>query len=177
MGVCILNKLIALPTKETLDLLQTVFATAPFLISWDNVCVELASSHEPIQAKDHSHYRALSGALGVWYDSAVGHSNLLLPLIPSPEMVERNAAFDDPWGRLRFLPYLNLAQDPIMRRERKAFINSLASRFVDFPLMLTFHNEVVIEVDGATPPQADFYSDYSTRGQVPVQVFTDITRR
>ena len=167
-----MNKLLALPTKDTLDILKTVFASAPFPINWEALCLQIGTSTEPIQPKAQSYYRALTGAMNVWYESTTGKSHLLLPLIPSPELVARNEEVGDAWGR-KFIPYVNVVEDPIMRRERKAFINSVASRFVDFPLMLAFHNEVVLYDEADVPDQMDFYMDYSSRGQLPTQLFTD----
>lgn len=168
-----MNKLFALPTPSTIDMLQTVFATSMINIHWDALCVEIGSSEELISADPDSEYRAVTGPLGVWYDSATARSYLLLPLYPSPEMVARHEEIGDAWGRL-FVPYMVITVDPVLRRERKAFINSVSSRFVDFPLMLTFHNETVVTDNSTVPDQQDFYADFLAKGQVPDKLFIDI---
>ena len=99
---------------------------------------------------------------------------MLLPLIPSPELVGRHNEVGDGWGR-NFFPYMVLIEDPIQRRERKAFLNSIATRFVDFPAVLTFHNEIVVESNEELPPNAEFYADYAKHGQMPTRLFNDIT--
>ena len=169
-----MNRLIVLPTKETLDALQTIFAASPFTINWDALCMEIGSSEQHIVPKDHSHYRAITGTMNTWYEAASGRSHLMLPLIPSPELVARNEEVGDGWGRV-FFPYMVLVEDPIMRRERKAFLNSIATRFVDFPMTLAFHNEIVLVSDDELPPHAEFYADYAKHGQMHQRVFTDIT--
>lgn len=173
MGICILNRLLVLPTKETLDLLQTIFSASPFTIHWDTLCVEIGSSEGPIIPRDHSYYRAITGNMRTWYEAASGKSHLLLPLIPSPEMVSRHEEVGDGWGR-EFFPYMALIEDPIQRRERKAFLNSIATRFVDFPAVLTFHNEIVVSSNDELPPHAEFYADHAKHGQTPTSLFNDL---
>lgn len=168
-----MNKIFLLPTQETLDMLQVVFATSPIFINWDALGMELGTSANPVELKD-GEYRALTGAMDVWYDAATSRSHLLLTLIPSNEMVARHEEIGDAWGRT-FLPYLNMCEDPVMRRARKAFINSVSTRFVDFPLMLTFHNETLLVDDSTEPAHAEFYENYERRGQMPEKLFTDIT--
>lgn len=172
MGICILNKLIVFPTKETLDSLKTVFTSAPFLVHWDRICLILASSRDPIKVNPKGYYKALTGSMNIWYETLSGKSNLLLPIIPSPEMVDRHNEVGDAWSR-NFVPYVNVLEDPIIRRERKAFINSVASSLVDMPMVLAFHNEIVVESTSIVPDQMDFYEDVVNRGQVPVQIYSD----
>jgi hypothetical protein len=168
-----MNKIFLLPTSETLDMLQVVFGASPILINWDALGMELGTSVDPVDLKD-GEYRALTGPMNIWYDSATSRSHLLLTLIPSEEMVARHDEIGDAWGR-KFVPYLNMCEDPLMRRDRKAFLNSISTRFVDFPLMLTFHNETLVVDDSTEPAHADFYADYHSRGQVPLKLFTDIS--
>lgn len=151
-------------------MLQTVFSGASFQINWDSLCVELGSSEEILTPKD-GEYRALTGAMGVWYDQATAISYLLLPLIPSPEMSARHEEIGDAWGRT-FLPFMTLLPDPLLRRERRAFLNSVSTRLVDYPLMLTFHNETVVTDNSVVPSHQDFYADYS---KIPVQLFIENT--
>jgi hypothetical protein len=174
MGICILNKLFALPTQSTLDMLQTVFSGSSFSVDWDRLSVEIGSSKDLIVPKEDIEYRAVTGSMGVWYDSAKGTSFLILPIYPSPEMVERAEEVGDAWGRA-FVPFINLLEDPVLRRERRAFINSVSTRLVDYPLMLVFHNEVVVSDSAIAPDNNDFYLSYMATGQVPVQLFLQAT--
>ena len=174
MGIWILNKLFVLPTQSTLDMLQTIFSGASFTINWDRLAVEIGSSKDLIVAKEDVEYRAITGEMGVWYDSAQGSSFLVLPIIPSPEMAQRNAEVGDAWSRI-FIPFMSLLEDPLLRRERKAFINSIATRLVDYPLMLVFHNETVVTDNSVVPVHQEFYESYKARGQVPVQLFVNTT--
>lgn len=161
-----MNHLVLLPTHESLDMLRDLFGASPVTVNWDAVAVEIGTSVAPIEINENASYRALTGAMDVWYDSANGLSNLLLTLIPSPEMAERHAQVGDAWSRPLFFPFLNLSTDPVLRRNRRAFINSVSTRLVDLPLMLTFHGEMVITDNATQPTQADFYHDIASKGAV-----------
>ncbi len=166
MGICILTyRLFLLPTNESLDALRAVFSGSPIEIDWSTLAVEIASSKSPIvTAEPDMQYRALTSNMDVWYESATGSSSLLLSLLPSPEMVERHNAVGDAWGRPLFYPFVKVAHDPLLRRNRRAFLNSVSTRLVDYPIVLTFCNETVLKDASVVPSQQDFYDDYVTRG-------------
>jgi len=169
-----LKKLVLLPDNSSIDALRDVFSASPIQINWDTLCVEIASSIGNIVADQFAEYRALTGEMNVWYESATNRSNLLLTLIPSPEMVSRHEAIGDAWGRPLFFPFINIAHDPLLRRNRRSFINSVSTRLVEIPIMLTFSNETVISDLATVPSQADFYSDFASRGSVNrLPEFTD----
>jgi hypothetical protein len=151
-------------------MLQTVFSGASFQINWDALCVELGSSKDLLKTKD-GEYRALTGSLDVWYDQATATSYLLLALIPSPEMSERHEELGDAWGRT-YVPFINLYPDPLLRRERRAFLNSISTRFVDYPLMLTFHNETLVTDNSVVPSHQEFYE---AQERIPPQLFVQNT--
>jgi hypothetical protein len=166
-----MNKIFLLPTQDTLDMLQAVFSGSPIIINWDLLGMELGSSVDPVELEDGGEYRALTGPMNVFYDSGTSRSHLLMSLVPSDEMVARHKQIGDAWGR-NFVPYMNMCEDPLMRRARKAFMNSVSTRLVDFPLMLTFHNETLVVDDSVRPAHAEFYDDVQRRGQVPIRLFT-----
>lgn len=163
MGICILNKVFLLPTNASLDALRDVMATCPILINWDSLGVEIGTTNADLVANPDVEYRALTSELNVWYETATGQSSLLLTLLPSPEMADRHNQIGDVWGRQDFFPFMKLYDDPVLQRNRRAFFNSVSSRFYDYPLMLTFHAEMVVESDAIVPAQEDFYADYAKR--------------
>ena len=166
-----MNKVFLLPTNSTIDALKDIMATSPVHIDWDSLGVEIGTSMGSVTADEDVEYRALTGEVNVWYETATGRSSLLLTLIPSPEMVERHNQIGDAWDRPDFFPFINLHSDPVLRRNRRAFFNSVSSRFVDLPIMLTFHNEIVVPSDALVPAQADFYHDFAKRrsmNQLPI---------
>lgn len=162
-----MNRLFLLPTNESLDVLKSIMAASPILIDWDRVAVEIGSSESDIVPADPDvQYRALTNQAEVWYESATGHSSWLLSLLPSPEMAERHDKVGDAWGRELFLPFMNLSVDPLLRRNRRAFMNSVSTRLMEYPVMLTFQNEVVVHDKSVVPSQQDFYEDYVSRSKI-----------
>lgn len=151
-------------------MLQTVFAGASFQINWDALCVEIGSSTKLTTTKG-GEYRAITSSMDVWYDFATSAPYLLLGLIPSPEMTDRHEEIGDAWGRA-FIPYMSLYKDPLLRRNRRSFLNSVSTRFVDYPLMLTFHNETLITDNSTVPSHQEFYEAQRT---LPPRLFIENT--
>lgn len=171
MGVRILNRIFVLPTEETLEILKDHFQAAPFDIYWDQLCVEIGSTPYKIDlAEPETIYAATTGSMGLWYDTATALNSLILPLFPSQEMANRNKEIGDGWGR-KFLPYLRIRETMVNGRKVKAFCNSVATGFVDYPQILTFHIETSIVDNSVVAPDHGFYQDYLARGQIDNQVF------
>lgn len=171
MGICILNRLFVLPTLETVTLLSELFRGGPFSIDWSSIGLEVGSSERTITPlADSVTYSCLPGSMNTWYDSAVGRAFLLLPLYPSPKLIARNKAVGDAWGRA-FIPFLPLVDSPTNRRNRKAWLNSVATGLVDRLPVLTFDSELVITDYTTVPAQQDFYEDVNARGLYDDQLF------
>lgn len=169
-------KLFILPTQETKEYLHKLLRDIPITVDYDALAVEVGSSPTPIQADLDRVYRALPGQLGIWYETAVGHSWIILPLIPSPEMCDRHEEIGDAWGR-HFVPYMVLTGKFNNTSSVKPKLNSIATMLVDTlpDLTLTFTCETVVVDDSVVPSQEDFYLDYYSKGRSSRQLFLELT--
>lgn len=169
-------KLFVLPTQATKEYLYKVFRDIPITIDYDSLAVELGSSRAPITADIDRQYRALPGQLGIWYETAVGHSWIILPLIPSPEMCDRHEEIGDAWGR-HFVPYMVLTGKFNNTNSVKPKLNSIATMLVDTlpDVTLNFSCETAVQDDAQVPSQEDFYLDYFQKGRSSRQVFLELT--
>ena len=166
-------KLIALPTEDTLDQFKQWFASAPFSLDYDTLHVLLATSFEPIDCDPEATYFAAPGSIGWWFDPPTAKSHLLLPLFPEEAMIKRHKYIGSVWD-MKFVPYMALNSSSINNKHRtKAFINSIATMMVDTAPILTFHAEMCIPSEDATPEHYQFYRDYLARGQVSDQLLSD----
>lgn len=169
-------KLLVLPTQATKDYLHKLLRDIPITVDYDALFVELGSSNQPIRPDLTRLYRALPGQLGIWYETAVGHSWIILPLIPSPEMSDRHDEVGDAWGR-HFVPYMVLTGRFNNTSSVKPKLNSVATMLVDTlpDLVMEFSCETVILDDATVPSQEDFYLDYYAKGRSSRQLFLELT--
>lgn len=170
------NKLFVLPTPETRDYLRMVLSDLPVVIDYDALAVEIGSSGSPIGPDISRVYRALPGSLGIWYETAVGHSWIILPLVPSPEMCDRREEVGDAWGR-KFVPFMSITSKFNNTSSVKPRLNSISTGLVGTLPTLTFHCETVVQDGGAAPSQADFYDDYAKTGIADRQTFIELLGR
>lgn len=174
MGICILKKLFVLPTAETREYFDHLFQSYHLEIDFDALAVELGSTTGDIRVKESALYRAVPGSMNVWYDPAIGQSNLILPLFPSKEMASRHKEIGDAWGRTTFVPYMVIGEDrPLLKRRRKAILNSLSTVLVDTTPTFWFGNETVVEDNSRYPANMGFYNDYLSKGPLSNQVLID----
>ena len=159
------SKLFVLPTPDTRQYLETIFRDLPIYINYDALCVEVATSNTKIPTISDNVYRALPGALGMWYETATARSWILLPLIPSHEMCTRHEEVGDVWHR-SFVPYLSLTSDFNNTSRMKSRFNSIATGLVDRLPVLEFWAETCVTDNAVVPGQKDFHEDY-TRNSVP----------
>jgi hypothetical protein len=152
-------KLFVLPTPDTKALLHTMFADVPVVIDYDKLCVEIGSSTEAVVPDLTRMYRALPGQIGIWYETAVGYSSILLPLIPSPEMCARRVEVGDVWDR-EFVPFMALTSRFNNGPNVKPKLNSISTSLVDHLPELRFTCETVLYDEAEVPSQLDFYEDY-----------------
>ncbi len=164
--------LFVLPTPETAQFFREVFQGSPTFIDPDTFGVYLGSSRTPISARQGHVLRAMPDTMDQWYETAMGHSNWLLPIIPSPEMVARHDTIGDAWGR-QFVPFIKVSDQANDARHTRNFMRSISTSLVDIKPILTFDNEVVVETDSVLPFQQDFYEDYIARGRRSDVVFVD----
>ncbi len=169
------NKLFVLPTQETRDYLRMVLSDIPIVINYDALAVEIGSSMQSIVPDSTRIYRAFPGTLGIWYETAVGHSWIILPLVPSPEMCDRRDQVGDAWGR-KFVPYMVITDKFNNTSSVKPRLNSVSTGLVDRLPLLTFHAETVVQDGSAQPSQADFYDDFMKTGVADRQQFIELTR-
>lgn len=161
------NKLFLLPTPDTRSYLETIFRDLPFRMNYEGLCVEIGSSLSPIVPSIGAVYRALPGALGIWYETATARSWILLPLVPSPEMCARHTEVGDAWQRT-FIPYMALTSEFNNTSKMKPRLNSIATGLVDRRPELFFSCETVLTDEAVVPSQADFYEDYTKNGIPPI---------
>ena len=88
-------------------------------------------------------------------------------------MVARHREVGDAWSRPHFIPYMVIGDDPSSKRHSKAFINSLATAFVDRSIELTFCAEVEVANDDTYPADQGFYDDYLSKGALLNQVYLE----
>lgn len=157
-----MNRLFALPTDETLDLLKDLFQSAVYP-DWDSLCVEIGTSKSTIVPQPLLQYCATPGSMGIWYDPASAISRLIIPLFPDADMAARAAKVGDAWHR-SFVPYMVILDGPGNQRSAKSIINSIATTLVDTSPIFTFHNETVLVDDSTYPANIGFYEDYRTTG-------------
>ena len=169
-------KLFVLPTEDTKAYLHKLFADVPIVIDYDALCVEIGSSIGEIKPDVSRMYRALPGQLGIWYETAVGRSSILLPLIPSPEMCDRRTEVGDVWER-QFVPYMAVTSQFNNGPKVKPKINSISTSLVDNLPELRFTCETVLFDDAEVPSQMDFYEDYLKNGLNHQQTFLEVTGR
>lgn len=170
------NKLFVLPTSDTRDYLRMILSDLPLAIDYDALAVEIASSSSEIVPDITRVYRALPGSMGIWYEEAVGHSWIILPLVPSPEMCDRREEVGDFWGR-KFIPYMVITNKFNNTSSVKPRLNSISSALVDTLPTLMFHCETVVQDGSSVPSQSDFYDDYSKTGIADRQVFIHLNKR
>lgn len=166
-------KLYALPTLQTVEYLDSVFQGSPIPIDPQIFGVELGSSRTEVGPYPDAVYRAMPALMDVWYDTATQRSFWILPLIPSPEMVDRHDQVGDAWNR-QFVPFVRVAEVQNMRRRNVAWLRSIATGLASTKPILTFTNEFVAVDDSIMPAQNDFYEDYLRRGLMSNAVFSDI---
>ena len=167
-----MNHLIALPSDSTLDYFQALFDATPFEINWNGLYVEIGSSEQALVSKNID-YRAIPGSMGIWYDPATARSQLILPLFPSEEMVQRHNEVGDAWSRPVFLPFIMLCEEPSHRRKSKGVLNSISTTLVDTSPILWFGSEMVIEDDAKYPASMGFYDDYLSKGPLSNQIMLE----
>jgi hypothetical protein len=155
-----MQKLIALPTVETRELLQELMSASPIPIDYDSMFIEIGVSDGPIPTNPSAVYTATTLGGNVWYETATGSSYLIFPLQAEQALLDRHNAVGDSFGRRHYVPYLVGCREPVMRRQRKSWINSIASTLALNPRVLSFHNELVVEETGVVPTQADFYQNF-----------------
>jgi len=170
------NHLIVFPDQSTLQFLENIFRECPFELDLMSLRVEIASSMSAIRARAESRaYNAAPGSMNVWYDSAIGASNVLIPLFPSKKMAQRHDEIGVAWDRPLFRPFLNLGTcPPLRRRTIRAWINSISTELVDTCPILTFHGETVMSDEAQVPDNSDFYTDYVEIGAVSDQVLLEL---
>jgi hypothetical protein len=169
-----INKLFVLPTPWTRDYLRSVMSDLPIHIDYDALSVEIGSSTGLIAPDITRTYRAFPGSLGIWYETAVGHSWIILPLVPSPEMCDRREQVGDAWNR-KFVPYMVLTGKFNNTSSVKPRLNSISTGLVDRLPELTFHCETVVQDGAGVPAQADFYDDYLKTGLADRQKFIELS--
>lgn len=166
-------KLFALPTLETLEFMISMFQGSPVPINFDTFGTEIGSSRSEIEPEELV-YRAVPGLMDVWYDTATARSYWILPLIPSPEMVERHEQIGgDAWGR-EFIPFMVITEVQNMERRNAAWMRSIASSLASTRPILTFHNELVIADEAIMPAHNDFYEAYRAKGDMNNDLFIDL---
>lgn len=166
---------LASPVSQTMDLLQDMFKGCPFDLDWDHMFIELGSREGKIaKIKPDEVYLAVPGSMNVWYDTVAGRSNLLLPLFPSRKMAARHRDIGDAWGRDLFRPVMFMGIAPNLRRNHRAFLNSIATGLVDRSPILGFSGETFEESSHGTPLFADFHRDYVERGVVSNQALLEM---
>ena len=152
--------------------MRQLFQASPIEVDFEGLAVCLGSSRADIPLQT-GELRAIAGSIGIWYDPVAGFSRLLLPLFPSPEMVQRHSEVGDAWGRT-FVPYVVLCDWPSSKRRNKGFINSIATDLVDTNQQFVFDTEAVIAGDDApTPPDNEFYKASVGLGMLSNQVFLE----
>lgn len=171
-----INKLFVLPTPDTRDFLRSVLTDLPIVIDYDALAVEIGSSTSTIVPDITRTYRALPGSMGIWYESAVGHAWIILPLVPSPEMCDRREEVGDAWGR-KFVPYMAITSKFNNTSFVKPRLNSISTSLVDTLPTLQFHCETVVQDGAGAPAQADFYDDYVKTGIADRQTFMELNSR
>lgn len=171
-----MNKLFVLPTIATQQYLHNIFSDISVEIEYETLCVEVGSSVTPIVPDINRIYRALPGPMNIWYETAVGHSWLILPLIPSPEMADRHDEIGDAWGR-DFIPYMVLSGKFNNTFRVKPKLNSIATMLIDTLPDLHFHAETLMQDSATVPSQSDFYNDYHAKGRDGRQLFLELTAR
>lgn len=170
------NHLIVFPDESTFQFFDRIFKECPFELDLLNLRVEIGSSTSAIRTKAESRlYNAAPGSMNVWYDSALGESNILIPLFPSKKMAQRHDEVGDAWSRPLFRPFINLGIcPPLRRRTVRAWINSISTELVDTCPVLSFHGESVLTDEAQVPDNSDFYTDYVEMGAVSDQVLLEL---
>ena len=164
-----MNSLFVLPTQSTKETLASIFSGTFLEVDLDAVGVEIGSSEKQIQVEDGVIYRAATSSINTWYDEIAGITRLLLVLYPSPEMVKRHNQVGDAWAR-KFIPYMALVNGIVIKRQRRAILNSLSNNFSS-NLILEFHNEVVSTSKSKWPRDNNFYEDILKNGYEVPDIF------
>ncbi|QBX06578.1 hypothetical protein H1O16_gp165 [Burkholderia phage BcepSaruman] len=160
-----LYETMALPTNETLDYLRTVFNGCPFEVNFDAAYVSLNISETEMKLDDTGAvYRARPGYMGIWYDTALGDSSLILPLSSGDLLTRaqdlREEAPNEFYGNLYF-PHMVLVPHMVpLKRHVRTFVNSITHVLGTIDRrMLTFSHEVQLTRDYRYAPSSDYYQD------------------
>jgi hypothetical protein len=159
----LVNELICLPTRETLDYLSHIFSGCPFDLDLSKCYVVLNISEEQMETEPDNVYKATAGNMNVWYDTGTEMSSLILPLI-SPELNARaqelRADAPSAFYGSHYFPHMVVVQDmPPMARHFSSFISSMAHVLATTPdSPLFFDAELVMSKNYYAVPQADFYA-------------------
>lgn len=156
-----LYDLVTVPTYESLQYLQGLFKGCPFDVNLRQCYVSLNISESPSEPDHERTFLANCGAMGIYYDSTLQSSSLVLPLY-SEEMVERAAELRESelnkfYGDLYFPHMVIVPYFPPSRRHFNAFVNSVADALIGAPL--NFGGEVIKERELSRAPASEFYQE------------------
>ncbi|QDH83479.1 hypothetical protein [Achromobacter phage Motura] len=157
----VLNHLFVTPTVETLKHLTDMMAATPIHgLDLSNLRVTLFISPDEIEAEPTKVYSATPGSLVLQHDAEVDGTSLVMPLASdSMYMANRQLqeggtepAFFGGW----YLPYMKLVRAlPPMRRNIRAWINSISTTLYTYQEPLYFTNEQVVAEEFTAIP--DYY--------------------
>ena len=168
----LVNKLVVIPTQETMDYLTQVFSGCPFDVDLQQLCIEINTSREPMMAQPDLVYQVIAGDMDVFYDSSVGMSSLILP-VTSAALAHRFVELQDTaphaFHRLYF-PHATFVEPmPALPRHYRGFINSVASTLRSGDQPLLFDAEMVIPTNVDSPPDIDYYEVQQKLSMAPLR--------
>ena len=151
----------AIPTPNTLQLLNNVFDGAPFEIHWDQLQVAIFTSSEHLDESivQSLEFEAKPVKLDLWMNLLLGGSSLILAL-ESPQLSTRNAQYNEKFTAAfteYYYPHVTILQQfPALKRSYVGFVSNSSSILVESEPVLTFTGEYMIHTDMRVPPDAGF---------------------
>lgn len=154
---------LVLPTQHTLDYFRRLFSGCPFDTNLDSMHVSLNFSDEPMKADPKNLYVAKAGSMGLWYDSGLQRTQLILPLISESLFLRGQELRDEapnPFHGNLFFPHMVIVDGfPPIRKHYKNFVNSISNVLANVETPdLFFSHELVTERELGFVPQGDFYN-------------------
>ncbi len=151
----------AVPTDETLQVLNNAFDGAPFDIDWDHLQVEIFTSSEQLESSvvQEMVFEAIPVKLDLWMNVLLGGSSLILAM-ESTRLSSRNAHYNEHFSAAfstYYYPHLTILQQfPALRRNYVGFVANSASILVESGMALTFNGEYTVQTDMRAPLDAGF---------------------
>lgn len=165
----IVNKLVVIPTEETLEYLSRIFSGCPFDVDLKKFYVEVNTALVPMKPEPELVYAAEPGSMDLYYDENQGWTTLTLPL-KSKSLVGRWQSLQEEAPHVfhptEYFPNMKMVWPfPPIKRHFRTFINSVASTLINDAQKLYFDAEMVIVTPMETVPDVSLYRTLRTQAQ------------